>query len=138
MRKMIVAALLAGQAATAVPARAAELDGRGAEATERGAFAGARLRVPLGGRAGDEARAGLTLAPALHDERGRLMLGEGLEFGVAGRDGPALRLAGRRLDRAGAGPRAGVSTLGAIAIGAGVVALGFTIWLVDAANKNTE
>ena len=139
MSKLIGVALLASQLLTVAPARAAELDGRGpALGVERGAFAGARLRMPLGGRAGEKAQAGLTLAPALHDGRGRVALGEGLEFGVAGRDGPALRMAGRRLDQAQVGPRAGVSTLGAVAIGAGLVAVGFVVWLVDAANKNTE
>lgn len=138
MIKPMVVALAAGQVLT-VPAQAAELGGRGPAAEmERGTFAGARLRVPLGARRGEAARAGLTLAPTMHDGQGHIALGEGLDFGVAGRDGPALRVAGRRLDAEPAGERAGVSTLGAVAIGAGVLAVGFAVWFVHELNEASE
>lgn len=128
MKKLTIAALLAGQMATAVPpAIAAPLEDHPSLTDQRrGAFIGARLRIPLDG-ARDERRlrAGLTLAPTVRtrnaDGAGRLRFGEGLELGVAGREPVRLSLAGRPIDRM-AGPdgeRLGVSTLGWIAIGVG-------------------
>ena len=147
MKRFAIACLLAAQvAAAAEPALAADLIERGAP--QIGAFAGARLRVPLGHRTHQRVRAGLTIAPTMHargsDGAVRTQFGEGLELGVA-QDRPIeLSFAGSRLDRFGVapngtapgGPRAGVSTLGWIAIGVGativvVAGVGY-LWLEDA------
>jgi hypothetical protein len=128
MKKLTVAALVAGQLLTAAqPAFAAELiDGR---TQQIGAFAGARVRVPLGGDVRQrQLRAGLTLAPTLRtlaaDGQSQLRFGEGLELGVTGREPVRLLLAGQDVRRLGAAEddndrHGGPSTLGWIAIGVG-------------------
>jgi hypothetical protein len=142
MKKLVIAALLAGQVA---PAAAADFSSP--RETDAGAFAGFRLRMPLDGNAQQRrVRAGLTVAPTLrtqdlHGER-RMQIGEGLELGVTGGEPVSLSIAGSpvaQLTRDGARPagrKAGVSTLGWIAIGAGTVlvvglAAGY-LWLDDA------
>ena len=147
MKRLMIAAVLAAQlVAAAQPAFAAELT----DTTTRqvGAFGGMRVRVPLDGRAGEQRiRAGLTLSPTMHsrDLRGhsQLRIGEGLELGVNGGDRVVLSLAGTPVSRLAQGPAgpdggraAGVSTVGWIAIGAGVLVLavgGFYWWLVEEA-----
>lgn len=147
MKRFAIASLLAAQAATvAQPVMAADLVER--ETPMMGAFAGARIRMALGDRAHQRLRAGLTLAPTMHargsDGAVRTRFGEGLELGVAPRRPLELSLAGTRLDRFGVAPggtgpggrRAGVSTLGWVAIGVGatvlVVAGAGYLWLDDA------
>jgi hypothetical protein len=147
MKKFVIAGLLAAQmTAAAQPASAADLVAR--ERPLVGAFAGARLRIPLGDNAHRRVRAGLTLAPTLHvpgsDGVARTRFGEGLELGIAPRRPLELSVAGTRVDRLGVapggtgpgGPRAGVSTLGWVAIGVGatvlVVAGAGYLWLEDA------
>jgi hypothetical protein len=130
MTRFAIATLLAGQAmTTAQPAFAADLIER--QTPLMGAFAGARLRMPFGGRAHQRLRAGLTIAPTMHvrgsDGTSRTRFGEGLELGIAQNRPLELSIAGTRLDRLGVAPggtgpggrRAGVSTLGWIAIGVG-------------------
>lgn len=129
MKTLTMAALVAAQlAATAVPARAADLDGPFMDA-RRGAFAGVRLQVRTGG-AEAGARAGLTLAPTSHSRVGahsRMAIGEGLELGVTPGSRATVTLAGQRLDRMSLfgerpeGERRNVSTLAKVAIVAGVV-----------------
>ena len=143
MKKLMMTAFVAGQLIVSTqPAIAAEL----AETpTQRaGAFAGVRLHLPLDGEASQRPiRVGLTVAPTLHSrstsgER-QLRIGEGLELGIAGREPVRLSIGGtpvNRLARAGTGPngpRAGVSTVGWIAIGAGAVValLGVTYLVFD-------
>lgn len=128
MKKLMIGALVAGQLLTAVqPAFAAELvDGRSQQV---GAFAGARLRLPLGGDVRHrQLRAGLTLAPSLRtfaaEGQSQLRFGEGLELGVTGRQPVRLLVAGRDVRRLGAAEddnqrHGGPSTLGWIAIGVG-------------------
>jgi hypothetical protein len=138
MKRFVIAGLLAAQVITAAqPALAADLVER--DGPLMGAFAGARLRMPLGHRGHQRLRAGLTLAPTMRvrdsDGAVRARFGEGLELGVA-QDRPlGLSFAGRRLDRIGepgdtapGGRRAGVSTWGWVAIG-----LGATLVVVGAA-----
>jgi hypothetical protein len=132
MKKLMIAALVAGQLLTAAqPAFAAELvDSHGQQI---GAFAGARLRVPLNGNARQrQIRAGFTLAPTMRtlaaDGHSRLRFGEGLELGITGRQPVRLLLAGQDVRRLGAAQdnddrRGGPSTLGWIAIGVGVAAV---------------
>lgn len=132
MRLVLIAALLASQTVSAAAA-SLESDRRVAD-TEIGSFAGARLRLDLGGpqrgvSPRDRFRAGLVVAPTMSSQRvdgGRsLRFGEGLEYGVRGTRAAGLAIAGRPIARRGdaATPerRAGVSTLGWVAIGVGAV-----------------
>ena len=132
VRASTAAALIAAQT-LAAPATAAELFGTG-EPVEvvRGAFAGARLRIALGGRRDGALRAGLALTPTSlrrgSDGAVGRQFAEGFELG-AGQGAPfGLRLAGRPIG--GVAPdgrprRLGVSTLGAAAIVGGVIVAGF-------------
>lgn len=124
--------LILGQAIHGAPAPAAEIrEGpRTDGATRVAAFAGARLRVPIGGRDASRARVALALAPTQRSEGSagatRLRFGEGVELDLAGRERSGLRIAGYRFSPGaapldGKGRRLGVSTAGAAAIGAGVV-----------------
>ena len=134
MKKLTIAAMAAAQL-MAQPAMAAELgDERGAVAARQGAFAGARFRVALDGTSARRAQAGLTLAPVLQgrqaDGRTVTRFGEGMELRLTGGETrPKLAFGGRTLaqlteGRTGPdGRKAGVSTLGWIAIGVGVAAV---------------
>ena len=135
MKTMLMAALVAAQiAGSSQSAFAAELEPAGA-VQRQGAFAGARLRIPLGSSKAQKPRIGLTVAPLRQsqgaDGRIRTGFGQGLELGLGETGKPALSLAGQRVDRLMLGPagkapegqRAGVSTLGWVAIGVGAVAL---------------
>lgn len=143
MRRIAIAALLAGQMLTAAPlAAAADLaEGR---SQHMGAFAGVRLRIPLGGDAHErQARAGLTLSPTLHsrgrDGATRLRFGEGVELGLTDSEPVRLSIGGTpvsQIARGGAapdGPRRNMSTAGWIGVGLGtvVVILGVAYLVVD-------
>jgi hypothetical protein len=114
-------------ATLAQPASAAELPSdRGTAATQVGTFAGARVRVPLGGHR-EKAQAGLALTSTVRSgATGELRFAKGAELGFAS-DDTAIRLTlggtpVSRLAQGGEGPggrRQGVSTLGWIAIGVG-------------------
>lgn len=134
MKRLTMICLAAAQLiAAAQPAMAAELiDDKGAAASRQGAFAGARLRVPLGGgEKADKARASLTMAPVLHGRQAdgaiRTRFGEGVEFGFTGTDRAELSLAGRPVSQiaqgrtAPDGTRLGTSTGKGLLIVAGVV-----------------
>jgi hypothetical protein len=129
---MAMAALCAAQVATA--AQAAELGGeREWSAQRRSAFAGARFRVPFGGREAGKARLGLTLAPVAHGrgQDGTLVTryGRGIELALAGTDRVGLSLAGRPVSQlvgggeAPDGRRLGVSPAGWAAIAVGAIAV---------------
>jgi len=146
MKKWIIAAFLAGQIVTvAQPAPAADLDE--AEQPHVGAFGGLRVRVLLGGDPRQrQVRGGLAIAPTLqggnmHGER-PLRIGEGVELGF--RSGRSLSLSVAGMDvrdpRLGVAQDEeedgddGVSTVGWIAIGTGVVVLalgGFYVWVME-------
>ena len=141
MKKPIVTAFIAALLLpVAQPAPAADFARM--EEHRPGAFGGVRLRIPLGGPSAGSVRAGLTIAPTLQsrDLQGvsRTRVGEGLELGIAGNERLTLSLAGRPVSRLAPGPaapegrRMGVSTLGWIAIGAGVAAVGTAIWFYAA------
>ena len=137
MRKSMLAALAAAQiAAAAQPALAADLGDRGTVAQRQGAFAGARLRIPLDGSRAGKAQAGLTVAPIVQGRQAdgsiRTRFGEGVEFrltGMPGEKGPQMAIGGRSLaqlteGRTGPdGRKMGVSTIGWVAIGVGVAAV---------------
>jgi hypothetical protein len=137
MKMIVAAALIAAQIATVAPVSAAELVGPpSASAPRTGAFAGARFSVALGGKRASPARLGVAIAPLHRSQAGegeaKLRFGEGVEFGIAGRQPPTLRLAGHRLAPGGVlvdedGKRLGVSTIGAAGIAAGVILLGFVV-----------
>jgi hypothetical protein len=152
MKKLTIAALVAAQLASVAPAPAADLiDTREQESTRTGSFAGARLRISLDREPRERVRAGLTIAPTTQSVRAdgatRLRIGEGLEYGVTDRRGPALALAGRPVRELAEGPRGpdgqrkNVSTLGWVAIGVGVVVVGFvgfSLWVLHNVNKEDD
>lgn len=93
----------------AAPLHAQRMDGAsrmtGAGPVSMGGFAGARVRIALGGTRSREQRirAGLTVAPmqrssSVDMKSSTLRIGDGFEFGIAGdRFEPHLSLAGQRL-----------------------------------------
>jgi len=116
-----------------VPARAAEIvSAEPPRSQQTGTFVGARLRLPLDGETRTP-RATLTAARTLHSVQpsgeARMRIGQGLEFGVQGSE-LRLDLAGRPVSRlvqggdAPGGPRSNLSTIGWVAVGAVVVAVG--------------
>jgi hypothetical protein len=127
MRLTAMAALVGAQIAIAAPAGAAELLGEQSAGPQlRGAFAGARLRVPLGGTR-ETPHGGLAFAMTARDADGASpRFSRGVEFGYAGGTGMRLSLNGRAFAPSGVGPdgpRMGVSTIGWIAIGVGALAV---------------
>jgi len=144
MRSVVLSLLVAGQLALgAQPALAAAHVGSGfgpGEHTRVGVFGGFQIKVPLGGSRAKAPSASLGIAPVVRsqsfDGAGRTRIGEGLLLRMEPNRPAEFRLAGTRLDRLGltpngqapGGQRAGVSTLGWIAIGVGV-----TVVLVVAA-----
>ena len=134
MKNFVLAGLVAAQTIVAAqPAAAASL--QETAAVQSGTFAGARIRLSLGG--GQEHRkfrAGLTFAPTLRTQaisgETRMRFGEGIELGFAGQRPLALTLSGRPVSRMLPGGnksederRLGISTGGYVAIGVGVAAL---------------
>lgn len=111
----------------------AHLNGAGPVAT--GGFVGARLRIPLGGTRSDEnrkIRAGLTVAPMQRSDGAGLKgpawrIGEGLEFGFAGRGAaPQLSIGGQRYAPGGSTPGKGrrhMSDVGTAAVVVGGLVL---------------
>ena len=149
MRSLIISLLVAGQLAVAAhPVLAAELDG--GEQSRVGMFGGVQVRVPFGGQVrGQVPTASLAIAPVARTERidgaRRTRIGDGMRLSLTTDRRAELSLAGTRLDQLGlvpagqapGGRRAGVSTLGWVAIGAGTVAvllLGFGYWV----HENSE
>jgi hypothetical protein len=134
MKTLIIAALVAGQIAlSAQPAAAAELvRDSGNMPNQVSAFAGARLRVPLGGGR-ERPQAAVALTSAIRGgATGELRFARGAELGFAGGDRAIrLTLAGTpvwRLAQGKAGPdgrKLGVSTIGWVAIGVGALAVAY-------------
>ena len=148
IRSIVAAALFAGQLAG--PAAAADIvQDSPMAATRAGSFAGARIRLSLGG-GGQPLRAGLVAAPMLRaqaaDGRGFARFGEGVELGIRSGTGLRVSMAGqdfgrRNLDAAadeededGSGPSTWLLVAGGV-----VVALGVgTLLFVDAMNDASE
>jgi hypothetical protein len=141
MKTYVLTGLIAAQAvAAAQPAAAATFQ----ETTivQSGTFAGARIRIALGGKQQDgKFRAGLALAPTLRSQaisgESRTLIGEGLELGFTGERPLTLSLAGRPVNhllpsgsKTDDEQRLGISTGGYVAIGVGVAALvgGFLVF----------
>lgn len=122
-------------AALALAPQAQAADFTTTEAQQAGAFGGFRIRLALGGPRAERMRAGLTIAPTLRSRgfhgESRMLIGEGLELGMADREPLRLSIAGTPVSRlvqgraAPGGRRLGVSTIGWVAIGVGVVAVSF-------------
>lgn len=140
MKSLMLASFVAAQVSASNPASAASPDQLAATRVDGGMFAGARLRVPLGGASPAKPRLMLSLAPVMRsqsvDGRSQLRFGEGVAFGFSGGERVSLSVAGKpwstfsgrrgSVDRKNA---SGVSTLGTVAlVGAGVlVALGVAL-----------
>jgi hypothetical protein len=141
MKALTMSLLVAGQIALAAqPAVAAELgDAPAMESARQGAFAGARLRVPLDGAGARKTKASLAVAPIVQGRRTdgsmRTRFGEGMELRLTGEAKPRLAIGGRsiaQLKEGRTGPdgrKAGISTIGWVAIGVGVAAVAvFTLF----------
>lgn len=151
MKIMVMTALLCAQvAAVAAPARAAAIEDGSASARQSvSAFAGARLRVELGGRA-SKTSAGLALAPLGRsvgaDGGVRFQFGEGV--GLASVDGraPALSVAGQSMKQLRAAWQSdgadeddgGVPTWALVAGGVLVAVVVAGALYVDAGNDATD
>jgi hypothetical protein len=100
MRLFVAAALCAAQIASAANAAGFEAD-RSVVSQQRGTFAGARLRIPFGGRDAGRARASLGFAAIDRTRLGsgaeRLRFSEGVELGLRAHEPIELRLAGASL-----------------------------------------
>lgn len=151
MKNTIFAGLVAAQLIAASSPAAAAGFGE-SPAVQTGTFAGARIRISLGGEQRDRTfRAGLTLAPMLHSQTisggTRLRVGEGLELGFTGERKLNLSLAGVRADtvlglngrdRIDADRKLGLSTGGKIAIGVSVILVAGGVGYLVLANRCTE
>jgi hypothetical protein len=137
MRKLMIAGLVAAAQIlpAAQPAVAAELhQDRTATASQVSAFAGARLRVPLGGGR-EKPQAGLALTSTLRsDSTGELRFAKGAELGFSGDEKIRLSLGGTPVSKIapggapGEGRKIGVSTLGWVGIGVAVAVIGTVVW----------
>ncbi len=150
MKNYVLAGLVAAQMiATASPAAAAATLEE-TQIVQTGTFAGARIRLSLGGKQQDRKfRAGLTVAPTLRSRaisgETRMRIGEGPELGFAGGRPLTLSLAGQPVSRLLPGGnkseddgRLGISTGGYVAIGVGVILVAGGVGYLVMANRCTE
>ena len=148
MKSLIGVALCVAQVAgAATAAQAADLHrDAGSSRSTLGAFAGARLSVPLGAGRERKLRAGLTVAPLLQRQQSdgslRTRVGEGVELGVSGDEKVGLTFTPlARLAETRPGPKGrklGISTLGWAAIGSVVVIVGGLLILNDYVRDQSE
>ena len=145
MKFITMGALAAAQIALAAqPLAAAELPREPSGPNQVGTFAGARMRVPLGATR-EKAHAGLAFtATQRAGETGTLRFSKGMELGFSGDEKIRLSLAGTPVSQLRPGRaaptkgKAGVSTLGYVAIGVGVVlvaTLAAGVWFVNEMNE---
>jgi hypothetical protein len=147
MKFVAMGALAAAQIACASQsAAAAELNQERTEtASQVSAFAGARLRVPLGG-GGEKPHAGLALTSTLRTgPTGPLRFAKGAELGFSGTNSKlGFSLAGRPLSQLAPGRRGpdgrkqGFSTLGWVAIGASAVIIVGGVLIFDYIDDQSE
>ena len=146
MKKLLVATVLSAAVIFAAsPVVAADIEaGRTAGPAVFGAFAGARLRVPLGGS--ERPKAGLAFTHLRLDASGATRFSKGVELGFVGDKQLQLSIAGQRLDRLGVQPggrgpegqKLGVSTVGWVAIGVGVAVVVGAALFVDAVRDASD
>lgn len=147
MRRLLIAGLVAAAQIlpAAQPAAAAELhQDRTATPSLVSAFAGVRLRVPLGGR--EKPQAGLALTSTLRGgPTGELRFAKGAELGFSGVHSKLdLNLAGRPVSQLAAGRsgpsgrRQGFSTAGWIAIGASAAIIVGGVLIFDYIGDQSE
>lgn len=149
MKTYVLAGLVATQTIVAAqPAAAASFEE--SATVQSGTFAGARIRLSLGGKEQDRKfRAGLTLAPTLRSQtisgQTQTRIGEGLELGFTGKRPLTLSLAGRPVSNLLPGGaksdderRLGISTVGYVAIGAGVALVVGAVLFADAVHDSRE
>ena len=148
MGRMVIAGLVAAAQVlpAAQPAAAAELhQDRTAASSQVSAFAGARLRVPLGGGR-EKPQAGLALTSTLRSgTTGELRFAKGAELGFSGKHArPGLSIAGRPVSQLAAGRpgpegrKLGFSTAGWIAIGASAVIIIGGVLIFDYIGDQSE
>lgn len=131
MKMVMIAALVAAQlSAAARPAQAAELPREELATQQHGTFAGARLRLPLGGEEAGKVRAGLSLTSMertdLAGGASRTRFGEGVELNLGDGQALALRVGGAPVSpRVAAAqedePKKGKSTGDKVLTGAAVI-----------------
>ena len=150
MKAFIIASLLLTSLVSQPALGAGTGDQHSAARQDAGAFAGARLRIRLGGNDAGHVRAGLAFAPMTRTEtiggRAHVRYGEGVEFGFNGSSYARFSLGGQPLDRFALLPGTGVdkrrangiSTLGGVGIGAAVVVLAGVAAFVVLSNRCTE
>ena len=150
-RQLVISLLSASLLATPVQAMPSEFQ---TVDVKPGAFVGARFRLPLGERANRKPRAELAIAPSASRISGRGFIrtdvSEGFALGVSPRSKPTLTLAGERADRVLAmksgrnldpNRKLGVSDVGWVAIGVGVLAVAagaYVLHLAIEADKNSD
>ena len=147
MRTALIGVILASLVAT--PIQATGWENQAAD-VRPGAFLGARVQLPFGGKVPARPRAALAIAPTLSriSDDGMIdtRIGEGLALTFESQSKPALTVAGvgadtALKDRLGDRRRSGISTGGWIAIGVGTVlvagAIGAALF-IDAVNDNSE
>jgi hypothetical protein len=153
MKALTIAALLTAQAGLASqPAFAASTGLRDPDQREAGTFAGARFRIPFGGKVAGNPNFGIGIAGMTRDRASdgavRLRFSEGVQLGNSIDGKMALSIGGRQLDRRlTAAPDedgkkdGGISTLGIVGIVVGGVlvigGVGLAL-LVDAMNDASE
>jgi hypothetical protein len=144
MKRVTIALLAAAQALSwGQPAEAAELVAAwDSSPAQRGAFAGARLRVPLGASE-EKLRAGLAFAGVERSRTtGQSRMAAGVEAGIVAGEGLGVAIGGRPAGELAARRKAGVSTLGWVAIGVGATAvvavLGYGLWLDHELSKPSD
>ena len=149
MCKSVLPLLIAGSLTLPAPAIAATYENSD---VRPGAFVGARIQLPLGGKSSRKARAALAIAPTSSRISDGSMLqtriGEGIAISFSSK--PNLSLAGVRADRAlglvsvkgsDSDQKLGLSKGGWIAVGVGAVVLGAAIYgfsVYDEARDNTD
>jgi len=150
-RQLVISLLTVSLLATPVQAMSSEFQTGN---VKPGVFVGARFKLPLGERTKSTPRAELAIAPSQTriSSRGfvRTDVGEGFGLGVSPGSKPTLNLAGERADRAlgiksgrnvGLTRKLGVSDVGWVAIGVGVLAVAAGAYVVHVAieaDKNSD
>ena len=140
MKYLLIASLLLAPLAAA-PAAAASIEDHGYAGQHRlGTFAGARLRIAMGGEQAGRPRLGLAMTGVGYSRSAdggmRTRFAEGVEYGFSAERRVELSLAGRPMrtkgDRLHASGGGGLSPEIIIGAGVAVIAIGAAIGVIDA------